>query len=327
MFMLAREIFRDLTPSPGKGSRRFIGGNPAPGEGWGGGLQEVLQSTPTPPLSRSRSTGGRTGGTVPRSRAGFVLLTILACGLCLAQEPTTLPSEPSELTNEISRQLADLASPEAEVRESARVRLMQLRREDLPAFARQVDAARPLAPAQTVALRQIVQEIYLSGEDYDKEPGHAFLGIMGGGPDYRAQADVGQPNDGSHPIGVVVFDRIPGFCAARRLLDGDIILGTTDPAQPFTSFDELKQTIGVVAPGATVHLRVLRRGKLIDVPLTLDVKPVAAEPDAGWAFQELRDRRAAKFTDYWNRTFAPLLKPRQTATRKSDTKTSVTKSD
>ena len=255
------------------------------------------------------------------------LCIILACGVCLAEEPTTLPSEPSKLAGEMSRRLADLASPEADVRESARERLMQLRREDLPTFAKQVDAARPLAPAQAAALRQIVQEIYLSGEDYDKEPGHAFLGIMGGGPDYRGQADIGQPDDGSQPVGVVVFDRIPGFCAARTLLDGDMILGATDPDRAFTSFEELKQTIAGLAPGAIVHLRVLRRGKLIDVPLTLDVKPVAADADAGWAVQELRDRRAAKFSDYWNRTFAPLLKPRETAGKKAETETRVSKSD
>jgi len=60
---------------------------------------------------------------------------------------------------------------------------------------------------------------------------------------------------------------------ARR--DGDVLVRVGE--QPVNTFEELRQTVGVLAPGTTVHLQVLRRGKLIDVPLTLDVKPIAAE--------------------------------------------------
>jgi len=304
MFMRVHGRFGgSLPPSPG-----------TPGEGQGGG---------SPSLPLPRSTGG--GSKVWCMR--IALLAILTCGICPAQEPATLPSEPSKLAKEMSRQLADLASPDADVRESARERLMQLRREDLPELRRRVDAAKPLAPAQAAALRQIVREVYLAGEDYDKEPGHGFLGIMGGGPDYRGRADVGQPDDGSSPAGVVVFDRIPGFCASRTLLDGDMILGTTEPKQAFNTFEELRQTVGVLAPGTTVHLQVLRRGKLIDVPLTLDVKPIAAEADAGWAVQELRDRRAAKFSEYWRRTFAPLMSRQGEIAGKPDMRAGVSKSE
>ena len=249
----------------------------------------------------------------PRDRvlsAGLALFALIVVPLvCRAGGPSSQPAQRQTPDGLMSKWLADLASPDAQVRETARVHLVRLRRSDLPAFERVVQRSAPLAPSQALLLKQIVQEIYLSGEnDYEKDAGHGFLGILMDSPGFQARADLAPQHEGSASPGVVVADRIPGFCASRMLLDGDVILGTTDPPQVFTNSDELRASIGVLEPGTTVRLHVLRRGRVIDVPVTLDAMPV--EASSVWTANAFRDRRALKFNDYWQHTFGALLKAR-----------------
>ena len=255
------------------------------------------------------------------SRLRFGPSWSIACGVVLAlglifaavtraepdTQPTTHPAAPATQPADLaamSRSFGDLASSDARVRESARLQLMRLHREDLPALRQLVERSRPLAPSQDASLRQIVQEIYLSGEEYEKDSVHGFLGIL---MDETAlgNRDAQMPNDGSAAPGVVVTDRIPGFCAARNLLDGDVILGTTQPVQIFNSPADLKYAIGGLDPGSIVHLQILRHGQVLQVTLTLDSKPI--EADTFDAAESFRNRRADKFNDYWQKTFAPLL--------------------
>jgi hypothetical protein len=203
--------------------------------------------------------------------------------------------------------LSDLASPDADVREAATSQLMRLTRPDLQSLQRLVERTQPLAPSQAAALRQIVREVYLAGEDYEKDASKGFLGILmdKGGLGTR---DLQQPNDVAPIPGVVVEDRFPGFCASRMLRDGDIILGTMEPPEVFNSPSDLQLAIAGLEPGSVVRLQVLRQGQLVEVRVTLDSWPVeAANFDLAEGF---RDRRIKKFDEYWQANFANLLKAR-----------------
>lgn len=217
-----------------------------------------------------------------------------------ASQPTTQPGSPDAM----AQWFAELASSDAGVRDSARLNLMLLKPQDLPGLGKLVRESRPLAPAQAMSLRDIVQEIFLSGLPYDRDATHGFLGIL---MDTTALTirDLDPQIEGIESPGVVVADRIPGFCAARRLLDGDVILGLADSTRLFRSAQDLKQAIGGLEPGRTVRLRILRHGQVIDVPLTLDAHPLDIDQDGGESF---RVHRAEKFNEFWQRSFAPLLK-------------------
>jgi hypothetical protein len=234
--------------------------------------------------------------------AAMVLLVMAPGSIAQAEatsQPATQPVDPQVLSQSIS----ELASSDATVRELAQLRLMNLNRADLPALRATMEKAFPLAPSQAACLRQIVREVYLAGEEYEKEPSKGFLGILM--ERSLSTVDFQQPNENGQPPGVIVEDRIPGFCASRLLRDGDMILGTIDPAQTFRTAADLISAIGGLDPGARVRLRVVRQGQIIEVALTLDSRPVDAEITDAELF---RNRREKKFDDYWGKTFAPLLK-------------------
>ena len=233
-----------------------------------------------------------------------LFLVVLALGpvQALAQAPATQPSTQPADTTAIHRWLADLASPDSSVRDNARSKMMTLTREELPTLQKLVEESRPLAPSQAIAIRQIVQEVYLAGEPYQAEENKGFLGILMDGSAGLRDFDHG---DVHGDPGVVVAERIPGFCASRMLLDGDVILGTTNPRLMFTDSTALVNAIQAVLPGETIHLQVLRNGRVIDVPLVLDPKPAEASIPTITSFKL---RRAAKFQEYWESTFAPLLR-------------------
>jgi len=243
------------------------------------------------------------------SRAGRIAFAAVICSVTTVagagQDPTSQPAPAAGASRPIARWVKELTSSDAAVRDAARNKLMDLRRKDLLELRRAVEQSRPLVPSQTMALRQIVEEVFLSGEDYKKDPSHGFLGILMDDAT-MALRDTTQQTDVRPSPGVVVADRIPGFCASRMLLDGDLILGTSDPPQVFNSAEDLRLAISSVDPGTVVHLQVLRHGQVVRVPLKLDCKPMEADniPDA----ENFRRRRAEKFEDYWRQTFGPLLK-------------------
>jgi len=239
-----------------------------------------------------------------RSRVNLLLVLLaLVPAPLMGQGPATQPATQPADNAAMRKWLSDLASPDSSVRDAARAKMMTLTRDDLPALQKLVEENRPLAPSQATAIRQIVQEVYLAGEPYQAEENKGFLGILmensGAGMRDFDHGDVhGDP-------GVVVAERIPGFCASRMLLDGDVILGTTNPRLMFTDSSALQQAIQAVLPGETIHLQVLRNGRVIDVPLVLDPKPAEASIATISGFKL---RRAAKFQEYWESTFAPLLR-------------------
>lgn len=234
--------------------------------------------------------------------AAFAVM-VLPAPACRAGPASTRPAQSADELSPMRSWLTELASPDACVREVARVHLMKLKREQLPELRNLVEQCRPLAPSQAIVLRQIVQEVFLSGEPYEAEPHHGFLGILMGEADLSMR-DQPQEDDERSAPGVVVIDRIPGFCAARTLIDGDVILGTSE--QVFAGPSVLKLAIQQKSPGDIVQLRVLRHGRLIDVPLTLDAHPAQVTSES--AVFAFKAKRLARFNEYWEKTFAPLLK-------------------
>lgn len=198
---------------------------------------------------------------------------------------------------------SDLAHRDAAVREEAVVNLMGLRRTDLPLLERVIRKSMPLKPPQAIALRQIITQVYLSGDPYEPSPDAGFLGI-----ELRTTVvTLGGENDpDSAQGGVVVVRRMPGFCGARMLRDGDVILGIVErPRVQFTTTDDFRAVVRDTGPGQTIHFQVLRLGRIIRVPITLDVRPA----DTGiMGLEELLQRRGEAADEYWQKNFAPVIK-------------------
>jgi hypothetical protein len=204
---------------------------------------------------------------------------------------------------------ADLDDPDASVREQARVALMGMKRRDLPAFQKLVGDSRPLAPAQAAVLRQLVMHVYLAGEPYETTGSQGFLGVRMQDTSVRVPAAEGAnpaTPAGTPAVGVVIVERMPGFVGARMLLDGDVILGVHERQDVrMLGVFEFQTVIQGVPPGATVHFQILRQGQVIRVPVTLDPRPVEAEPEI---LRALLDKRQNQAQDYWDQAFARLVK-------------------
>jgi len=245
------------------------------------------------------STSGRSGVARIAVRL-FFIVALSAPQFARAGAPATQPApkEPPTLETYVK----NLANPDARVRDAGRTALLRLGREDLPDLKLAVKKSRPLLPSQAAAIRGIVRQVYLSGEHYRSE-GHGFLGILMD----SAEADIVPQNDSPY-LGVVVTDRIPGFCAGRGLQDGDILLGTARPFAPFRTSDDLKRAIVPTKPGVTVLLTVLRQGELIIVPIKPDPNPqdILTPPQIPLFVAE----REKRFDEYWQREFASLLSTR-----------------
>lgn len=239
-----------------------------------------------------------------------LVLAALCCGrVAAADVPTTRPATAANDRADISQWLSQLANTDPALREQARDRLLRLSRKDLPRLQQVLRQEPRLAPSQMIALRQIVQEVYLAGEPYDKETDagvqHGFLGIMMD----QDPGDVQQPNDNGQAPGIIVTYRFPGFCAARMLRNGDIIVASLNPDNTldkvFNNVHDLQTVIGSADPGSPVRLLVLRQGQIIRVRVTLDCRPLDATPQGAEPFCR---ERLDKFDEYWRETFVPLLK-------------------
>lgn len=230
-----------------------------------------------------------------------------------ADTPATEPAAVRAENPRIAQWFSELASTDPAMRESARDRLMRLKRDDLPKLQQLLARSQHLVPSQIVSLRQIVQEVYLAGEPYEKDVDksgaqHGFLGIL---MDTDVNADVQQPNDTGRAPGIIVGSRFSGFCAARALRDGDVILASlkpdNTPEKIFNSFDDFRATISIDDPGSIVRLQVLRQGQIIQVSLTLDCRPKLKDDNNPDALMDFCRERQQKFDEYWGATFAPLL--------------------
>jgi S1-C subfamily serine protease len=220
-----------------------------------------------------------------------LLLVALAAPRALAQA-TTQPSRIEQLVSQ-------LADPDAEVREKARVELMDIDSDELPRLRAAVESLRPLAPAQTTALKDIVVHVYARGIDYPRSHS-GFLGIV-----WEPLVDPFKERDQ-----LVVGRRLPGFCAFRVFCEGDVLLGMASPMEvQFTSQNSVGTAISACRPGSTIELDVLRRGRVVRIEVTLDAKPAGANP------LEEAARRVFAGEEYWEKHFEPLMREEMTGTQ------------
>ena len=216
-----------------------------------------------------------------------------------AQQPPERPEVAA-----IRQWFAELADPDAAVRDAARLKLMGMRRQELPAFQKLVQDNLPLMPSQAAVLRQIVMQVYLAGEKYDTTNAEGFLGVKMQETSVRLPAA-----DGSEQlapaVGVVIVERMPGFVGARMLLDGDVVLGVVErPDVRTLGMYEFQMVVKAVSPGTTIHFQVLRQGQVVRVPVAPDPRPFEADG----LMQDLIYRRQRKAEDYWETQFRPLVR-------------------
>lgn len=232
-----------------------------------------------------------------RLTIAILLICFAATALLRAKEADTTYEHP-----QLQQWLDDLAHRDADVREAARIHLMGISRDELRAFRDIVDNAQPLLPAQAVALREIVLQAYAAGEPYDEDRSQGFLGV-----ELRTAQLPGEHPEGiQQQSGVLIVSRLLGFCGYRMLQEGDIVLGVMDQPNARTGdFIDLSTIIRGTEAGATIHLEVYRRGRIISVPVTLDARPTDLA-----RFQNLDALRSVRFRrayDYWRQHFAPLV--------------------
>lgn len=221
-------------------------------------------------------------------------------------EPPRNPQEQKEKARAaVLRQwFEELDDADAAVREAARLKLMGMRREDLPAFKTLVQESLPLMPSQAAVLRQIVTHVFLTGEKYQTTELEGFLGVRMQETSVRLPAADGA--DAFAPaVGVVVVERYPGFAGGRMLVDGDVILGIVErPDVRTMGTYEFTNVIKSITPGSTVHLQVMRQGQIMRVPVAPDPRPFEAD---GLMPDLIRQRQHAA-EQYWEREFSPLVK-------------------
>jgi hypothetical protein len=220
--------------------------------------------------------------------------------------PTTQPIPPKKLAA-VRVMLNHLASDDANQREKARTDLMGLTRSDLYTLREAMRVSRPLQPSQITVLPDIVSHIYLAGETYVDDPAgpvtdKGFLGIRLAQylrPEDRALLAIDK--------GVAVVGRIPGFCAFRMLQDGDIILSIVEQqGVELNKPDDLIDAVKSVRAGQSITFEVIRHGRIIQVPITLDRRPPSL--DGGqFVIDQFISERARVTADLWEREFAPLL--------------------
>jgi hypothetical protein len=283
----------------------------------------------------------------PLRHFAFVLAFGLGITQACAQAPTTRPAEsrpdavgidtqpvspdPARQSEMMAKWFAELASADGKVRDAAKVSLMGLGRDDLPALRKLVEQRRPLLPSQAVVLKEIVTQIWLSSDTFDVAVNgrDGFLGIRPAEVSVGTRPPDDQPGqqavppapqvmqfpgefgvDPSQVCGIMVMDRMPGFAGARVLQNGDVILGIAErPKIQFRGAADFSLAVRALGSGEKVHFDVLRQGQVIRVEIILGPRPDDAESVIGGInpMQKLLDRRAKEVDDLWEAQFAPLL--------------------
>jgi hypothetical protein len=250
------------------------------------------------------------------------------------KQPTTKPASNDQ---QITQWFIQLASGEPRAREQARVNMMGLRKTDLPALLEVVRRAPRLAPSQRSALHDIVMQVYLSGEPYQGNRQIGFLGVRLGEnswaallqaqqqqqqqliapapqPQQRQKAAAGDENKDDEetanapPLGVVITDRLPGFSSFRMFRDGDVVIGCDEqPRFEIRGSMDLKTVVGTSPAGTVLHFHVFRGGRLMTVPVMLHARP-GTDNGLDFDFTLESERRVSVAEDYWQKTFAPVVK-------------------
>ena len=223
--------------------------------------------------------------------------TLLALGAAPASQPATAPS-----TGEAVRTwYLQLADPDPDVREQARINLMGIKRRDLDTLEKVVAENRPVQPSQAAVLYDIVMHVHMAGEPY--QAANAAGGFLG------MRWELAEQDFWTDPPGVIVSQRLPGFCSYRMLRTGDVIVGIAEmPEVQFASRNDFTSVIQRFAPATKLTFVVLRGGRLQQVPITLDARPaVAVQGRPQEHMNAFEAERQNKAEAYWSRAFAHLV--------------------
>jgi hypothetical protein len=228
--------------------------------------------------------------------------------------PAQSKIEDQELKSSLRRWLTELADADPAVREQARLRLMDMPPGQLDAFREVVQVSRPLMPSQATVLRDIVVHVFLRSQQYTSDATSGWLGVTltkTSVPDLFPAGDRADP--ASESLLYSVVETKPGFCAFPRLQSGDVIVGLKLPdgraMDASAPLDDgmpigLIATIQALPGGQVVQLAVLRQGKVIEITLTLDARPIDIRGRP--LLDVLRDRERES-SHYWQETFGPLV--------------------
>ena len=244
------------------------------------------------------------------------ILIILACAMMLglaaraipafASDATTQPADDSK-SAQISQWINQLADDDPDLRRTAAQSLMGLSADDLPTLRQCALKQSPLLPGQISALREIVTQVYLSGDNEPVTPAVGFLGLHWPPPNPQGMMQIGviQPDD-LNTDGLPVVERIPGFPAYRLLQPGDLITAVlNEPDIDVHDRSQFIQSVSQMKAGDELDLQIKRGGQNIEIPLKLAPRPLSllGEPanyDA-WLDERLTDAR-----DFWNKSFSDL---------------------
>jgi hypothetical protein len=227
-----------------------------------------------------------------------------------ADNALTVGSDPAvdAKPTDVAKWFNQLDDADAAVRDAAYNKLLLLKSADLDALKQAVKAAQPLRPAQESALPGIVKQAYLSGMDYDGDASEGFLGVSLQDRDMTMQGT--EPPQGVPHVGMLVSRCMPGFCGARVLREGDVILSIAERPDVKVEGSQLfAQAIRSFNAGQVIHLNILRQGQVIKAAVALDARPVDLNGEnAEFAVQDMLHHRDDAAEAYWSKDFAPLFK-------------------
>ncbi|MBV8780905.1 MAG: hypothetical protein JO353_05855 [Phycisphaerae bacterium] len=233
----------------------------------------------------------------------FVAISIALCSVRSSAGPAAKPSL-SELINQ-------LADRDPAARDAAEQRLMELSAADLPTLEQTVKGVAPLRPGQGELLREIITQVFLSGESFKSNPAQGFIGVK-----MKVDFDSVHSEDDSNPelpLGVTVESRLPGFSAYALLRDGDVILtiaaaGLPDGADAdhrVRTSMEVASIIRSLPAGRTIDITLLRAGRHAQVSIVLVPHPV--DVDDLSKLERFREDRAQRAEAFWAEHFARFI--------------------
>ncbi|MCC6424885.1 MAG: PDZ domain-containing protein [Phycisphaerales bacterium] len=240
-----------------------------------------------------------------------ILVCLCAVGAQGAQHldattaPATMPTtSPTVQLEQLRQWVTALDDAEATNREEAFGLLLGLNRADLPALRGVAGEFHPLSPSQAAALHQVVVHVYLTGEKYEANRQAGFLGVRLGDV-IELNSSTGDEPPAGPRAGVVIIDRMPGFCGYRALRDGDIIVAVTDrPATLISSLENFRAVIQSFAAGQTIHMQVIRQGRLVRTEAVLDGTPIQADQ---MPLEKMLHDRQENAEIHWQKQFGALL--------------------
>ncbi|MDB5328537.1 MAG: hypothetical protein JWM57_4106 [Phycisphaerales bacterium] len=201
-------------------------------------------------------------------RSAAVLVTLA----CLAAAPATGPgAAPTTQRSRIDQWLAQAADAEPAVREAARINLLGLTPDELWLLRDAALANGPLKPAQLEVIREAV--IYVRTRAVMLQLPNEGAAVMGVG--FGDGLTIQEALDSQPGGGVMVLSRLPGFVAARYLIDGDIILGVVIDKQTvwFESIKSLQEYVAQLQIGARMTMLIRRGAKVDTVSFPVDAYP------------------------------------------------------